>query len=763
MSVVLTVFAFIAWYTDHGATVLQTASLGMSLACVGLVRYELATGYFPPDHISNFTNQEGIVAVRGTVIRYPDRRVGKLNLTLATEQIYTDQRVQPTHGNILLSLIELDTSFQYGDELVVRGKLRKARDRRNPGEFNYREYLLAKNIHGIMTINNTYQIKKISNNNGSWFLQDLVHPVKSYLEKFIHSRLPPAEAALLSGLIIGERGQIPSELNQAFSKLGVIHILSVSGSHVGFVMLICIGMIGFLRVPHRLRVALTISALFFYAHVANLEPPVVRASLMGGLFLIGTLFERKTDVYNTLALAALFILIVQPLEIFQSSFQLSFSAVASIVYFYPKLRDSTSVKRLYERARDRALLRYSIDMMLVSAAATLGTLPLTVSYFNMLPNYSMPANLVVIPLSFLAMANGLLAALLDLLWPALAELYLAAAWLSLRVMIDLVEWASALPYSQLEIYTFSIWLALGYFLALWLLFNFKLSAARRWSAIYVLCLANIFVWQDSCQNRNELTVTFLDVGQGDAALIRFPDGRHVLIDGGPRGRNSDAGAWVIAPYLKRQGIDEIAALVLSHADADHLGGFPYLMRHFKVREVWDNGQMKDTQLCREYLSLVDSLQITRRALRAGEVLDDFSPVKIFILHPTERFIQDNPSRLNDASLSLKMSYGDIDFIFMGDVEEAGEQALPQFASLLESEVMKVSHHGSRTSNSAQMLTYIRPQVAVISVGELNKFEHPHPEVLTRLHAYKSRVFRTDRDAAVIFTADGKSVKLVRWK
>lgn len=762
VSLLSALIALMLWLFDKGHSNLRALLLGSALATCGLLRYELITGHFPTDHISHFTNRGDIVVVRGTVARYPERRVEKLNLVFATHEIYVEEKISPTHGDILVSLVELDTTFNYGDELVVRGKLRKPRGRRNPGEFDYGDYLSAQGIYGTMSVNNPYQIRRISTTNGSRLLTAVIFPAKKYLETFIRDNLPPQEAALLSGLLIGERGEIPIELRDAFAKLGVIHILAVSGMHVGFIMLIFMGIIGFLRLPYWLRVALTILALIFYSYLTNLKPPVVRASIMGGLLLFGTLLERKTNVYNTLALAALFILILNPLEIFQSGFQLSFSAVLSIVYFYPKLKALKPVQNLLRRTKENAALRYPLDLALVSLAAFLGTLPFTLMYFNRLPNFALVANLFVIPFSFLGLANGLVAAIVNLFAPVLGKLFSASAWFFLHVLIEFVDWASALPFAQVEFYQLSIWNAVAYFVFLLLMFNFHRPVAKRWLLILGLCVANYFVWSQVRHEKNQLTVTFLDIGQGDAVLIRFPNGRHMLIDGGPRTMNSDAGEWVIEPYLKKAGIKVIDALVLSHADSDHLGGFPHLMRKFKIREVWDNGVMKETNLCREYLALIDSLQIPRRILQAGEIVSDFAPVQIFVIHPTTRFLQAHSDRLNDCSLSLKMSYGQTDFLFMGDVEHAGEAEIPRFGKLLESEVMKVSHHGSRTSSSNPILDFVRPGLAVVSVGEMNKFDHPHPEVLARLDSIEAQILRTDLDAAIILKSDGESIKRVSW-
>jgi len=755
--------AFVLWYLDKGQGNVKETCLALGLMLIGVARYELATGYLPANHISKFTSPNMVAAVSGVVANYPERRMNRINLVLEAREIFSQDQLQSTQGRILVTLRELPNPFQYGDEIVVRGKLLKPRDRRNPGEFDYREYLQAQDIHGTISVTNRFQIRKLSSGHGNWMFREVICPVKKYLNGFIETSLPEQEAALLTGLLVGERGEISPEIKEAFSKLGVIHILAVSGSNVGFVLIIFMGIFGLLRLPYWSRVLISLIGIIFYVYLTDLNPPVVRAAIMGGFILFGKLIERKTDDFNTLALAALLILIFSPLDLFQASFQLSFAAVASIIYLYPKLKAATFVRSLYEQLKEWAVLRYGFELLLVSTAAFLGTLPFTILYFNRVPNLSLPANLLVIPLAFCGLASGIAAAILNLLIPFLADIYAAAAWLFLHALIKLAEWAGAWPLAYFELYRFLFLHAILYCIGLLLVFNLNQPAARRWVWIYALVLVNVFIWSGSGNARNQLQVVFLDVGQGDAVLVTFPDDRHLLIDGGPRTLHSDAGKWVIAPYLKRAGIRKLDALVLSHADADHLGGFPYIMRHFKVGEVWENGQQKDTALSREYLALIDSLQIRRRILRAGDMIDDFAPANMFIVHPSGRFLNHSGQKLNEGSLSLKLSYGAIDFLFTGDVELEGEQHLSQFGHLLESEVLKVGHHGSQTSSSPILLESVRPQVAVISAGELNKFGHPHAAILERFHQHNAHVLRTDRDAAVILTTDGQELKRVKWK
>jgi competence protein ComEC len=765
--VILSIFplfiGFTLWYHEKGNPQLLDFCLAAGLVLMGIVRYELSTGYRQQDHISNYINIREPVAISGIVAKYPERRVNKINLTVETKEIFINRQVKPTRGRILVSIRDTNNRFQYGDEIVIHGKLRRPRDRRNPGEFDYREYLLAQSIFGVVNLNEARQVKKISTGNGSWILRKMVYPVKSYLDDFIVENLPSKEAALLRGLLIGERGEIPLELREAFSKLGVIHILAVSGLHVGFVILIFMGLFGVFRIPYGARVFLTLLGLIFYAYLTNLKPPVVRASAMGGLLLLGTVLERKTDVINTLAVAALFILIFNPLELFQSGFQLSFAAVASIIYLYPKLRELTFFKKILQRFQERASIRYPVELLLVSTAAFLGTLPFTIIYFNRMPSFSLAANLLIIPLSFCGLATGIVASVVNLFSTTLAQLYLNATWFFLHLLTEIVEWGSQIPLAYWELYKLSALQILSYFVGLGLLLNLKSVRVKRWLVIYSLILVNIFVWSSYSGSAQELKIIFFDVGQGDAALLTSPDGRHILVDSGPRHLHYDAGKRVIAPYLKREGIDEIDALVLSHADTDHLGGFPYLLRNFKVHEVWDNGQAKDSKIYQEYLGVVDSLRIKRRILRAGDVIEDFDPIRIYVFHPTTNFLNMEGLSANNGSLVLKVSYGEADFLFMGDVEKLGEVQITRFGDLLESEVIKVGHHGSNTSSSSFLLKAIRPQYAVISVGEFNKFDHPHPSALTRLNSVGAKIFRTDQHAAVILRTNGNTIKQIHWK
>jgi len=737
--------------------------LATALVAAAFLRYEIATGHFPQAHISNFTHYSDKVVVTGVVTSYPDFREKKTGVVVAARQLIHRDDTLSVQGKLQLNLRFRGRRLMFGDEVRVEGWLRRPRDRRNPGEFDYRDYLMAQNVFATMSVNRSQQLRVVSTGNGGWFWSALVVPVKRYLDAFISSSLPERESALLHGLLIGERGSISPQLKSKFADAGVIHILAVSGLHVGFVLLIFLGVFGMFRFPYGFRVCLAIGALAFFACLTNLKPPVVRASIMGGLLLTGTLLERKSDVYNTLALAALCILVLNPLELFQPGFQLSFAAVVAIIYLYPKLRQHALRLAATERLLKHTIPRHLFDLFVVSAAALFGTLPFTILYFHRIPVYTMFSNIVVIPLAFCGLATALAGAVASLFSTFVAETYMASAGFFLSGLIKVVEWTAALPFSNFEIFRFSVIHLLVYTAAIVLIVNFQQERVRRWFVIFLCVVANLMVWHAALTPRGILRVTFLDVGQGDACLITLPDDRHLLIDGGPKSLSFDAGERIIYPYLVRQGIEEIHALILTHAHADHLGGLPYLLRHVNVHEVWDTGLTYESQLFTDFIHVIDSLAVRRRTFSGYEQLHDFSPVEMYVLHPTSRFLDTNRGNINEVSLVLKMSYGSTDFLFVGDVERLGERRLIPFASFLNSEVLKVAHHGSRTSSTVPFLQYVRPEFAIISVGEFNKFRHPSAGVVARLQELGATVFRTDRHGAVLLQSDGHEITEVRWK
>ncbi|OLD66611.1 MAG: hypothetical protein AUI33_10825 [Ignavibacteria bacterium 13_1_40CM_2_61_4] len=262
-------------------------------------------------------------------------------------------------------------------------------------------------------------------------------------------------------------------------------------------------------------------------------------------------------------------------------------------------------------------------------------------------------------------------------------------------------------------------------------------------------------------------MTFLDVGQGDAALVELPDGKAILIDSGPESTSGNAGARFIEPYLRRRGIRRLDDIVLSHPHSDHLGGIPYLLRHVAVDRVADAGSWAHSVLFREYLHCIDSLRIPRKLVRGGSRIEEFEGIRLYALHPSAGFIpRDTTTRsnLNNQSLVLKLVYGRSSLLLAGDAErEAEDRMIGTYGSFLKSDVLKTGHHGSLTSSSDRFLDLVKPAIAVVSVGARNKFRLPSAIVLRRLSDRGTHFFRTDESGAVVIESDGEGWTVVDWR
>lgn len=278
----------------------------------------------------------------------------------------------------------------------------------------------------------------------------------------------------------------------------------------------------------------------------------------------------------------------------------------------------------------------------------------------------------------------------------------------------------------------------------------------------VLLMLNFVVWKSVLQDKPVIKVTHFDVGQGDAALIQIPTGQTILVDGGDWSPGFDNGERVIAPFLRRHGITQLDFIIATHPHHDHIGGLPFLLANFSPGLLITNGDSSGSPLFRKYISLIDSLAITNTTFGCGKIVRFAPGLELWVMSPI-----DFPPKLkhatNNKSIVFKLIYGRIAFLFTGDAEQEAEYYLSQFGDLLACEVLKAGHHGSETSSTEEFLSRINPEMAVISVGERNRFSHPDEQTLNRLSERKIQILRTDREGAIVFESDGLQVKRINWK
>jgi len=647
-----------------------------------------------------------------------------------------------------------------GDEAVVHGNLEALPGPRNPGEFDYGRFLALNGVQGIVFVQDTTGLARTSASREfslSSFMSSAQKGIYHTLDRF-H---PPEQSSFLKGIVFGYRGDISLDIKQAFIDTGTIHILAVSGSNVLVVALIFHALGSLLRLSKRWATVITILGLLIYMVITGLSPSVIRATIMAGAILLGTLFERKTDVYNSLAAAALVMLLWDPMYIFDVGFQLSFAAVLSIVYFYPKLE--SLIRKIPERFEEIKAIDYVLKLFAVSLAAQIGTLPFTAYYFGRVSIVSILANLVVVPISGINVVLGFATLAFSSVSTWIAECYAALNGALVSFLLGFVSAASKVPLAYVETSSLSAGIPVIYYLCIGAVFSLNHRRLFVKFVVAFLVAVNLFVFADVFAHRKPaLTFTAIDVGQGDALLLEFPNGKMLLVDAGPKSFAYDAGERVVAPFLKRNGIRTLDALVISHGHSDHIGGVRSLLSNVEVKRIVESGALASSKLYRDMAAAAERQEVLVQRVSAGDMLQIDPTTRVFVLHPLAGV--DSSHNLNNTSLVLKILYGSTSLLLPGDAEtEVEEKVLQRYGALLQSDILKAGHHGSRTSSSEKFLEKVRPAIAAISVGRNNKFHHPSPEVIEQFRKMGVDVRRTDRDGALIWRSDGERFEVVRWK
>ncbi|MBN2090221.1 DNA internalization-related competence protein ComEC/Rec2 [candidate division KSB1 bacterium] len=772
LSIVLAGFLIISFpvfYLTSGKKSLLTEFLFLAVVFVfGLFRIRLSEENLDPHHISNFPDYYNKqIAVIGIIDSQPEIRKENLVFQFDLTNLLINQDQPPLQGKIQVYLRVKNPILKYGDKLKLAGRFKRAPGQRNPGAFDYAEYLELKKIHGLLWVSDSSGIQYLAHEPPGWLFENIVYPLKHFLSRKIDQIFEMEVAIFFKAIFLGKRQQITPDFQTALSQTGTSHILAVSGLHTGFILLIIWLFLRFLRLPSQYTAFLSIIGLMIFAMITDLKAPVVRASIMAGVFLMGVQFQKFRNGYNTLALAALIILLINPLELFQIGFQLSFMAVLSILYLYPRLRHFIQKIPLLTGVYCRKWLKYVLDLFLISLAVQIGTLPITLSYFFILPFFGILANIFVIPLVGLILSLGIVSLLFSLISSWLASFYGEVVEFLVWCIKSGIHLMANLPGSHFYIPQPGFASILLYFTFILVLTQWTNYRLRKICIIFILLTMNFTIWKSIFFNAPQLTILNFDVGQGDAALIQFPDGPNVLIDAGEANADFDAGQRIISPYFLQNGIYHLDYMIITHPHNDHIGGIPSLMKNFSVGQIILSPWHQNSPEIQRILKLADSLKIQQKVINRGEILQISPGSEIWILHPPLPDKNENSHFIeldkNNASVVIKIIYGQNSFLFMGDSEYEAETLLLPYENLLQSNYLKVGHHGSISSTSSAILNYIKPNLAVISVGEYNKFNQPSPVIISRLKSNQVQILRTDLDQAILLKSDGQRIQRIIWK
>ena len=667
-----------------------------------------------------------------------------------------DTAVEPTEG----------VCGQVGDGIQLTGSISELHDYGNPGRMNT---VMSNKAKGICCRAMISKYSLVIEPRQEHSLARLAEQVRNKYEAYMAQAMPKQDAAAIFAMLFGGYQGIRPELLEAFTVTGIVHILSVSGSHITL-MAGTANIVGrFLHMSPRATAALATGVILVYSLLAGAIPPVIRSSLMGILTLLALTAGRERDAQHILGLVALGLLLYSPLWLFDISFQLSFGATAGLLYLAPPLREILRNK----------LPVFVADSLAVTIGAQLSVLPIIAWYFNVLSLSSLLANLLIAPIVEWIIVAGLLAGLLASLVPMAGKVVFLLASVVLGLVYELSRWVAALPGSQIYMPTFSWWGGILYYMGLgWLIIDGehrkrlmscvgmgrKLRDSKGRQAVFLLgVLAVVFCcWQMWCNNK-EMQVHFIDVGQGDSALVITPHGRAFMVDtGGVREGRYDIGSRVDVPYLLHYGVQKLDYIFLTHAHDDHAGGVKGILTKIPVGAIGIGHEGAGDYLQTFGTGEIGKIKKLLVPLQEGSSIE-LDGVRIDMLYsPESRKVQESQLQAtgNEFSNLIRVSYGEASFLFTGDLVAEQEQQVLANGTNVASTVLKVGHHGSRTSSSQEFLTAVNPGWAVISCGYNNSFGHPHKEILNRLTSCtKAEILRTDQQGAIVFRTDGKSIKV----
>ena len=746
------------------------ATLALS---VGYIRHrQLLYPVFPENHLRTLMARDTSLYLEGTLRREPERLPQRIRWLVGAERVWHATGAEEVTGDVLVSLRAVRREWRFGDRVRLHLRPQVPQDSGNPGGFNYATFLARREIYATAFVDHDQEIELLGREAG--LVWGSIEDLRRRIRLFIDRSFALENGALLNALVIGDMGGISKEARAAFTAAGVNHVLSISGLHVAMLGLVVFFLTrnilswnGYLLLRgNLLKIAAFFSllAVVFYTALAGAMVPTVRSAIMIGVYQLAVLLDREEEFFASLTLAALLIALVWPGVIADISFQLSFLAVLFIVWGTRRIYEWIPHGKTDELPQEKSWLREKGRQaglhLAVPLLATLGTGPLIAHYFGHLSLAGFVANPLVVPLvGFLVVPLGLAIGFFAVALPAAAA---PLVWLVDQLLFVtrwLVDLCARLPLANIGVPApnpVEVALLYGFIIGLFVL-------RRRWQLGLAIAVglavagADSVYWWRERHWRNDLRITHLNVGQGDAAVVELPRGRVLLIDaGGAATGDFDTGESIVAPFLRSRKIVKVDYLMVSHARIDHYGGMRALVREFAPSEFWSGAAKGKTHRFEDLEEELTRGQILRAWLSADAPCRLFEQVSICTLYPPA-------DAAEEASVVLRLDYGKSRFLFPGDIEKRDEAILAHQGNELQSAVVKVPRHGSATASSNEFISGVQPKLAILSAGARSRAELQREEVTERYRAAGAEVLRTYQDGAVIVESDGKTLRYQGYK
>ncbi|MFN2202931.1 MAG: ComEC/Rec2 family competence protein [Caldilineaceae bacterium] len=721
------------------------------------------------------------VLVEGYITSYPSVRDTSQRLDVRVETLLIDDVTRSVDGVARLEA-DLDRQFGYGQPVRVRGVLTDP----YPGDGNvYRDYLARRGIRS--QIQRATVTPMAGDLRGSPVLRAL-YPIRARGEAAINRLLPAPYASIANGMLLGIETGIPRELMDSFQATGTSHVIVISGSNVALIAGVLAGIFARIVGKRRAWVPVVIG-IAAYALLVGGDMAVLRAALMGGLAVIALGMGRRGLAIVSLFAACWLLVAINPLALYDAGFQLSAFATAGLIVFTPILAPIAErlwpggqggpISSFYAPSTGTSLPEASngilrglvTDTVVVSLAAAIAVTPLIAYTFGRVSGIGLLANFLITPVQPLITVAGSAGALTGAAGALLpAQLLLWAAWPGLFWTVEIVERFAVLPFASLETSSYSFgamaatYAAMGVLLwrrplGAWLAAQVAIvqdrgrNVAGHPVVLVTAALVTLLIWwAHVLMPDGRLHLYFLDVGQGDGILIQSPSGRQVLVDGGdsPQALLSELGA--VMPFWDRS----LDMVVLTHADGDHMDAQTQTIGRLGVGQAITQQAVLAADDASAWRRQIEAAGVPVEALHEGGWIDLGDGAALWVLNPSaDRYVGPDPD--NEGSLVVKVVYGDFSALLTGDAGLASENGWLAAGAPIQANVLKVGHHGSRTSTGAEFVAAVDPQIAVIQVGADNRYGHPHAEVIESLHG--RMILRSDEHGRVHIVSDGHQMWL----